>query len=135
MAHATFNIDNHHEGNAFKLPVEVYDEATDERLDLTNTEADYYIKETRSDPDEEALVHKTGEEGVSEDEIEFDASDGELTIYIDTDETAGHIDWEQNQRDDKRSPESYDLWHRLDITDANGNRVTVFTGHIELIDS
>ena len=132
MAHRVFHLRNHHEGNAYAIPTTI--QTTDGApKNLVGAIADYYVKEDRSDSDEFAIVHKSGEEGVDEDDIEFTApGDGELIVFVDTDDTAGEIEWTDLPEGER---ESFDFWHRLDITDQDGNRVTVFSGDLEVINS
>lgn len=132
MAHRTFHLRNHHEGNAFAIPTHVID-SDGASKDLIGATATYYIKENPSQPDEEAYVTKEGDEGGIEDEIEFTSpGGGRLTVYVDSEETAGHVDWDSLPEDEQ---DEYDLWHRLDITDVDGNRVTVFTGRFVVVNS
>ncbi len=132
MTHRVFHLRDHHEGNAYAIPVTVED--TDGAIkELFAAKATYVIKETPSDDDINALVTKTGEENIDEVEIEFNSpGDGQLTVYVETGDTAGHISWESLPEDER---DTHDFHHRLDIEDQDGNLVTVFAGRLTVVNS
>lgn len=126
MTHNRQNIDVHHEGDAHDIVVTVqYSSGT--VVDLTGAQAEWLLKENPKDDDASALLTKTGEQDVSETEIEFtEPNEGELVIHIETGDTDGLVTWGDIGGTVK------DFHHRLRVTDVDGNRVTTLTGNFEI---
>lgn len=129
MAHELQDVEDHHEGDAARLDVTA--QVDGEILDLTGASATWLLIEDEDEieetiTEEHAKLVKSGEEGADEEEIEFtDPPNGELEVAINTDDTAGHVNWAETDE-----PAEFD--HRLRVTDAGDERTTQFTGTFEI---
>lgn len=115
MTHQFQNIEGYHAGDAVDIVCTVQDENGD-IIDITNaTEIEWYLKNDETDADVDAILTKkltnTGEIEIT------NGTGGEFTIYIDTDDTTG---------------ESGTYHHRARLTDADGDRSTIFTGTFDI---
>lgn len=125
------DVRGHVEHNAHQIEVTV--ERDGQPLDLTGASARYVLKESDETDDIDAILDKTGQQGVTETVIEFtDPINGQLVIHINTNELAGAVDWTTATRDES-GIYAKDFYHRLDITDADGRLVTGFFGSFEVV--
>lgn len=121
MPHNVQNIEEYHEGESAEIYTTVKTESGT-IIDLRGAEATWYLKEARKDPDEEAVLEKTGVEGGTEDEIEFpDPENGILKVIINKGDTDGFID-----RDEFGTEKEY--YHYLGIEDSEGRYIIGFHG-------
>lgn len=114
MPHQIQDIDDYHEGDAMHIHVTVTKQ-DGTAVDLTGATAEWLLKSDARDADSEALLTKdTAGGGVAI----TDAEAGQLTIYIDTGDTTGFG--------------SGTYHHRLRVTDADSDRVTVLHGNFAI---
>lgn len=119
MPHQDINVADYHEGDAIDLPIVIRDTAA-MPVDLTNAQIRWYLKNHQLEADVNALLTKTTDAGGG---IEItSAIDGEAVIHIRTGDTAGLLNTGTGQKDKGT------FHHRCRVTDANGNRSTVFHG-------
>ena len=119
MTHQDINVADYHEGDAIDLPIVVRDTSAT-AVDLTNAQIQWYLKENKLDSDAAALITKTTDVGGG---IEItSATTGEAVIHIYTGDTAGLLDPGTGQT------ERGVFHHRCRVTDAAGNRSTIFHG-------
>lgn len=110
MPHNIQDVDDYHEGDALHIHVTV-NKKDGTAVDLTSASAEWLLKNQASDADADALLTKdTAGGGIQI----TDATNGKLTVYIDTGDTTGIG--------------AGGYHHRLRVTDADGDRVTVFHG-------
>lgn len=111
MPHQTQDISNHHQGDALDITVTI-DKSDGTTKDISGaTSAKYFIKDQAGDTDANALVTKDmSGGGISI----TDGANGVLEVSIETGDTSSIAPGEKH--------------HRLQLTDSNGDRVTVFTG-------
>lgn len=125
------DIRGHVEHNAHEIEVDV--EQDGQTLDLTGASAQYILKASDATDDIDAILNKTGQQGVSENAIEFtDPLNGQLVVHIGTNELSGAVDWTTATRNEA-GVYAKELWHRLDVTDASGRLVTGFFGTFEVV--
>ena len=125
------DIRGHVEHNAHQIEVDV--EQDGQTLDLTGATARYILKASDETDDIDAILDKTGQQGVSETAIEFtDPINGQLVININTNELSGAVDWSTASRNES-GIYAKELYHRLDVTDTNGRLVTGFFGTFEVV--
>lgn len=115
MTHQFQNVEGYHAGDAVDIVCTVEDENGD-IIDITNaTEIEWLLKNDETDSDSEAILTKTMTDTGG---IEItDGAAGEFTVHIDTDETTGNTGT---------------FHHRARLTDADGDRSTIFTGTFEI---
>lgn len=119
MTHQDINVADYHEGDAINLPIVVRDQSA-AAVDLTNAKIQWLLKNNQLDPDTAALITKTTDVGGG---IEVtSATTGEAVIHIYTGDTAGLLDTGTGQK------EKASFHHRCRVTDAAGNRSTIFHG-------
>lgn len=115
MTHQFQNIQDHHAGDALDIICTVEDESGN-TIDISSAnEIQWVLKNDETDPDTEAVLDKTLTGG---DIAITDGPNGEFTVTINTDETTGNTGT---------------LHHRARLTDADGDRSTIFTGTFEII--
>lgn len=117
MTHNEQNVSDYHQGDALELHVSVVDNDGN-IVGLVDASAEWLLKKLETDPDTDALLTKstsnTGEITITDPDM------GELTVKIDTGDITDAM--------------VGNLHHRLRITDANGDRATVFTGDFEVLE-
>lgn len=134
MPHAaiTTDEDRYNEGDAIRIPYKVTNEHDGTTIDLTGMSAEWRLKESLTDADADALVTKTGEQGVDESQIDFTApGSGELEVIIESDPTGGDTDGILTDSGGTRAQSEIFEWH-FRVFDSNGNRVTAETGDWEI---
>lgn len=130
MPHAAITTDEDHynEGDAIRIPFKVTNEHDGTVVDLSRMSAEWRLKESLTDADADALVVKSGKQGVDEDQIEFtDPASGELEVIIESDPTGGDTDGVLTNADGTRAESQIFDWH-FRVFDTAGNRVTSETG-------
>lgn len=126
MTHKEQNVEQHHEGDHVELHITVTAEDGTVK-DLTGASAEWLLMESESDADADAVLTKSGTEGGTG-EISFtDPVNGELMVEITTSETEGLVTWSEFPDNAK------EFHHRVRVTDADGKRVTGFTGMFEVL--
>lgn len=107
MTHNNQDVDDYHVGDDLKIKVTVEENGSPK--DITNSSAEYELYEKYPSGDDTVFTKTTSGGGITI----VDAANGRLDVEIDGTDTDG-LDGNYN--------------HRLRVTDASGNTVTVFTG-------
>ena len=136
MTERNQNIAGHYETNAREITVTIAD-GDGTPTDLTGASATFTLKASRATPASEAAVTKTGTQGGDESQISFpdpddpgtelDYTDGHLVVMLETGDTDGAVDWQS------ASSTTVEYHYRIDVTDTEGNLVTVTTGPFEIL--
>lgn len=119
MTHREENIDPHHAGNARLLKVQIREPPPDETsdfgdpIDISGATIDYYF--SQSETGTSCVFTKTNGSGISI----VDAANGKLEITWDNADTDGL---------------SGEYFHECEFTDGNGDKATVFTGTVNVIE-
>ena len=133
MARYTQDVTGFVEHNAGRIKTTVRQDG--EILDLEGTEAHWLLKESHDEDDDTAILEKSGEEDVDEEEIEYvSTSEGKLAVTIDSEELLGTVDWSSDEVTENQDDIPAKMYvHRLDVTDSEGRLVTGFFGDFEIL--
>lgn len=129
MAENFVNIEDHYESNARHLRTTVVD-SNGVVVDLTGATAEYVIKDSEKTDDVNAYLTLSGTQGGISSGITFDAdpTTGKLIVEIATGDTLGIVaDWSVE------AGSSVTKYHRLDVTDSAGRKITGFVGDFEIL--
>lgn len=121
MPHNHQNIADYHAGDALDIitTFEVDDPETDAATVLENaTDIEWYLQENEDDDVSAALLTKTLTDGIRRPIDDPNLAPTEFAIHLSTDDTSGHG--------------GKTLHHRARLTDADGDRSTVFTGTVTI---
>lgn len=110
MTHNNQDIDDYHSGDDLKIEVTVEENGSPK--DITNSSAEYELYEDYPDNNQTIFTKDT-------------TAGGGITIV---DAVNGRLDVEISGSDTDSLEGEYS--HRLRVTDASGNTVTVFTGEL-----
>lgn len=123
MAHNSITPADHgdyYEGDAIHIPFVIKNKYDDATIDITGYTVNFYLKESRTDSDTNAVLTKSGTEGGTTDGVTFTSpTTGEVRVEIATGDTDGVLTDDSGVRQ-----ESKEFFVAFRAEDPNGDRVT-----------
>lgn len=136
MAHTSIQKSDdsrYYEGDSLNINTVTLDRHSESPVDLTGATIDFYLKESRTDDDTDALLTKNSDTTTdhpnydNEIDLASDPTTGEATIHIEDGDTEGVLTDDAGAR-----KESKEFFWTMRVVDADGNRVSPLEGTWEI---